>query len=116
MSKKTPEWLVVDADGATVTLTRPADLNGVKQNKVRLRTPVVADMRASKKQYPDDAEGQEIQLFSSLAECGFGDIERLPLKDYTRIQTGYFRLVTEGDEPGTAAAGQALADPGHPAV
>lgn len=105
MSKNTPQWMDADDDGATITLTRPADLNGVKQNKVRLRAPTIADLRAAKRKFPDDPEGQEIQLFASLAECSFEEIEVLRLKDYTRVQAGYFRLVAEGDDAGAAAAG-----------
>ena len=116
MSKNTPHWLAVDDDGATITLTHPTNLNGVKQNKVRLRAPTIADLRAAKRKFPDDSEGQEIQLFASLAECGFEEIELMRLKDYTRVQAGYFRLVAEGDNAGTAAAGKAPAGLGDSAV
>lgn len=107
MNKSTPEWLEVDNEGATVTLSRPAEMNGVKQNKLHLRLPTVADLRAAKKQHKDDDEAQEIFLFASLAQCGPGDIERLIVRDYTRVQTAYFRLNAEDGGPGNQAAGQA---------
>lgn len=109
MSMNTPEWLEIDSDGVTVTLSRPAEMNGVKQNKLRMRLPTVGDLRAARKQHKDDEEAQEISLFASLGQCGPGDIERLILKDYARVQQGYFRLNAEDSGSGTKEAGQAAA-------
>ena len=108
MSKKIPEWLSdITADSLTVKLARPTEINGIKQNRITLRVPTIGDVRAASKQNPDDKEGQEITLFASLAGCSPSDIERLTVKDYGRVQEGYFRLVADQDDTGgTEAAGQ----------
>ncbi|MFJ1244994.1 phage tail assembly protein [Bacillus amyloliquefaciens] len=36
-------------------------------------------------------------MFASLAEVGQKDLEGMTLKDYTRLQTAYFRLVQDDD-------------------
>ena len=38
-----------------------------------------------------------MNLFASLAEVGVKDLEGLTLKDYSRLQTGYFRLVQDDE-------------------
>lgn len=107
MSKKNPSWLTVGPDGAIITLSRQATLNGVKQNRITLRTPTIGDLRAASKHSKDDKEGQEIVLFASLAECAPADIEGLTVRDYNRAQEGYFRLIDDGDGDGVETAGQA---------
>lgn len=106
MSKKTPDWLSVGQENITIKLSRPTPMNGVKQDKLVLRVPTVGDLRSAAKQSKDDKEEQEIFLFASLAECAPSDIERLTIKDYGRVQEGYFRLVDDQDDAaGTEAAG-----------
>ena len=97
-SKKTPRWLTVSEDSASIKLSRPTELNGVKQNRIILRVPTIGDLRAAAKHAKDDKEAQEIFLFASLAECSPPDIERLSVKDYNRLQEGYFRLVADDDD------------------
>lgn len=107
-NKKIPRWLTVGADSATVKLSRPIDMNGVKQNQLTMRVPTVGDLRAAAKQNKDDKESQEITLFASLAGCAPADIERLSVADYGRVQEGYFRLIDDDDNgSGTEDAGQA---------
>ena len=108
MSKNLPDWLVISDTGAKITLSRPVEINGVKQGQLQLREPTVGDLRAAKKQGGDDNESQEIHLFASLAQCAPADIERLKMRDYARVQVGYFRLNAEDDGPGTQAAGEAV--------
>ena len=107
MSKKNPDWLIVGADSVVVKLSRHAEMNGVKQNQINLRVPTVGDLRAAAKQNKDDKEAQEITLFASLAGCAPADIERLTVKDYGRVQEGYFRLIADDYADGTEAAGEA---------
>lgn len=95
--EKTPAWLAVGADGATITLSRASSMNGIRQNKVTLRIPTVGDLRAAARHSKDDKEEQEIFLFASLAECAPADIEGLSMRDYNRVQDGYFRLIAEDD-------------------
>lgn len=93
--KKLPTWLAVTADNATITLSRAIELNGVRCDRLVLRTPTIGDMRHAARLHKDDKEAQEIQLFANLAECSPADIERLSMRDYGRVQEGYFRLVAD---------------------
>lgn len=93
---KTPIWMAIAADAVTVTLTRPTDANGVQVDKLRLRAPTVRDLRAAQATGGDD-EQRELNLFASLAEVGTKDLEGLTLKDYSRLQAGYFRLVQDDE-------------------
>ncbi|MCL2345567.1 MAG: phage tail assembly protein [Desulfobulbus sp.] len=110
MTKKTPDWLSIGPDAATVKLSRPTVLNGVKQDTLVLRTPTVGDLRAAAKRSKDDTEEQDIFLFAALAECAPGDIERLCVRDYNRVKESYFRLVSEDDGSGTEAGSPAAGD------
>ncbi|MNM82922.1 hypothetical protein D3C81_949650 [compost metagenome] len=96
-TKKTPAWLALSADRVTVTLSKPTELNSVKVDTVSLRSPTVRDIRAAQQGAGDDDEQRELNLFASLAEVGAKDLEGLALKDYTRLQTAYFRLVQDDD-------------------
>jgi hypothetical protein len=107
MSKKTPNWLTEGTENVSIQLSRPTEMNGIKQNRVTLRIPTVGDLRAAAKQANGNNEEQEIILFASLAECATSDIEKLSIKDYKRVQEGYFRLVTDSDGDGIEATGKA---------
>lgn len=95
-TKKTPSWLTVSADSATVQLTRTIEANGVQVDKLRLRAPTVRDIRNAQAGTDDD-EQRELGLFASLADVGVKDLEGMALKDYTRLQAGYFRLVQDDE-------------------
>lgn len=97
MSNKTPSWMAVADDAVTVTLTRPSEANGVTVGSLRLRAPTVRDVRSAQKTGDFDDEQRELNLFASLAEVGQKDLEALTLKDYTRLQAAYFRLVREDE-------------------
>lgn len=94
---KTPSWLEVRADGVTVTLSKPAQANGVQVDKLQMRAPTVRDIRAAQTTAGSDDEQREMNLFASLAEVGQQDLEGLTLKDYSRLQAGYFRLVQDDE-------------------
>jgi hypothetical protein len=95
MSKPLPKYIKLEADSVTVTLTKPAELNSVTQDQITLRAPTVRDIRNSTQASGGDDEQRELNLFASLAEVGVKDLEGLTYKDYTRLQSGYFRLVQE---------------------
>lgn len=98
MSKPIPEYIALADDSVTVTLTKPTEANGIKVDRLRLRAPTVRDIRnAQGIAGSDDEEQRELTLFSNLAEVTVKDLENMTLKDYTRLQTGYFRLVREND-------------------
>lgn len=94
---KTPAWLALSAERVTVTLSRPTELNGVQADKISLRSPTVRDIRTAQQTGGADDEQRELNLFASLAEVSAKDLEGMALKDYSRLQTGYFRLVQEDD-------------------
>ncbi|WP_085590895.1 phage tail assembly protein [Pseudomonas sp. B14(2017)] len=96
-TKKTPAWLAISADRVTVTLSKPTELNSVFVDAISLRSPTVRDIRAAQRGAGDDDEQRELNLFASLAEVSAKDLEGMALKDYTRLQTAYFRLVQDDD-------------------
>lgn len=90
-----PGWLTVDAERVIVRLSRPSEANGVQVDSLSLRAPTVRDIcNATVGGAGDDAQS-ELNLFASLAEVGVKDLEGLALKDYSRLQTGYFHLVQD---------------------
>ncbi|MFT2186370.1 phage tail assembly protein [Pseudomonas putida] len=97
MNKPLPKYLELTADRVTVTLSKPAQLNGIVSDKISLRAPTVRDMRAAQATGGADDEQRELNLFASLAEVGVKDLETLTVKDYTRLQNGYFRLVQDDE-------------------
>ena len=97
MAKPVPKYLKLDSDRVTVTLSTPAEINGVKQDTVSLRAPTVRDMRISTQTSDGDDEQRELNLFASLSEIGVKDLEGLTYKDYNRISSGYTFLVREGE-------------------
>lgn len=97
MSKKIPSWMAVAGDSVTVNLTRPSEANGVRVDKLSLRAPTVRDMRTAQQTGGEDDEQREMNLFASLAGVSTKDLEGLTLKDYTRLQAGYFRLVQDDE-------------------
>jgi len=94
-AKNLPQWLTLSADHVTVRLSRPSEANGVQIDTLSLRAPTVRDIRAAQAGGASDDEQRELNLFASLAEVGVKDLEGLALKDYNRLQTGYFRLVQD---------------------
>jgi hypothetical protein len=97
-TKTLPSWLELTDEGANITLRKASEINQVKVQRVSLRAPTVAELRAATLQAAGDAEKREVILFASLADAGTKDMEALTIVDYNRIQAGYFRLV-EDDEP-----------------
>ena len=97
MAKPLPKFIKLEADRVTVTLTSPAQLNGVQQDTITLRAPTVRDIRNSTQTSDGDDEQRELNLFASLAEVGVKDLEGLTYKDYNRISVGYTFLVREDE-------------------
>ena len=95
--KKIPAWMVLSAESVAVTLTKPVEMNSVVSDKVVLRAPTVRDVRAANAAAGGDDEQRELMLFASLAEVGAKDLEGMTLKDYQRLQAGYFRLVQDDE-------------------
>lgn len=96
-AKMIPQWLTVDAERVTVRLSRPSEANGVQVDSLSLRAPTVRDIRNAQAGAVSDDEQRELNLFASLAQVGVKDLEGLALKDYSRLQAGYFRLVQDDE-------------------
>ncbi|HGY9627640.1 phage tail assembly protein [Pseudomonas juntendi] len=96
-AKKLPQWLALDPDRVTVRLSRPSEANGMQVDSLSLRAPTVRDIRNAQAGGANDDEQRELNLFASLAEVGVRDLEGLTLKDYSRLQAGYFRLVQDDE-------------------
>ncbi|WP_375592170.1 phage tail assembly protein [Chitiniphilus eburneus] len=109
--KTLPTWLTLSADAATIQLARAATMNGVRVDRITLRYPTVGDVRAAEKQSPSDQAERELILFANLAGVGPRDLEGLSMRDYRRVQEGYFRLDAADDDqypavaPGLPSAG-----------
>lgn len=93
--KKLPAWLKLTPEHATITLSRPSQVNGVMVDTLTLRSPTVREVRAADRASGDDEEQRELMLFAGLCEAGQQDLEGLKLVDYHRLQAGYFRLVQD---------------------
>ncbi len=96
-AKQPPQWLTLDSERVTVRLSRPSEANGVQVDSLTLRAPTVRDIRNAQAGGGTDDEQRELNLFASLAEVGIKDLEGLALKDYSRLQSGYFRLVQDDE-------------------
>lgn len=97
MSKPVPKYLKLTAENVTITLTKPAEMNGIKLDTITLRAPTVRDIRVSTQTGGDDDEQRELNLFASLAEVSVKDLEGLTYKDYNRVAAGYSFLVREDE-------------------
>ncbi|GLO23560.1 phage tail assembly protein [Pseudomonas putida] len=95
MAKPLPKYLELTAENVTITLTKPVELNGVKQDKITLRAPTVRDIRNSTRTSDGDDEQRELNLFASLAEVHVKELEGLAYKDYNRVAAGYTFLVRD---------------------
>lgn len=92
-----PKWMAVTDAGVTITLSTPSELNGLKLDKISMRSPTVREVRACQQAHPNDELAVDAMLFASLAEIGEKDLMGLTLKDYERVKSGYFRMVDEDE-------------------
>lgn len=97
--KLIPSWLTFGSDSATITLTRPSDVNGLKVDQLTLRAPTLREVRASDAIGGADPVLCEVTLFASLADAGSKDIDGLKLTDYARVQTAYSQLLLDAGLP-----------------
>ncbi|MCF9017335.1 phage tail assembly protein [Pseudomonas syringae] len=92
-----PKWMTLTAENVSVKLTKPAEVNSVQVDTITMRAPTVRDVRTAQAASNGDEEQRELNLFATLAQMGVGDLEGLSLKDYSRLQAGYFRLVRDDE-------------------
>nr|WP_306456656.1 phage tail assembly protein [Pseudomonas alliivorans] len=89
--------MTLAAESVSVKLSRPAEVNSIQVDSITMRAPTVRDLRIAQAAANGDDEQRELNLFASLAEVGVRDLEGLFLKDYNRLQAGYFRLVRDDE-------------------
>ncbi len=92
-----PSWMTLTAESVSVKLSKPAEVNSVQVDTITMRAPTVRDVRTAQAAASGDDEQRELNLFASLAQMGVRDLEGLSLKDYSRLQAGYFRLVRDDE-------------------
>lgn len=90
MSKQ--EWLSEGEGFTDVTLSRPLEIAGAPVTSLRMREPTVADQMASDAVKGGDA-AKELSQFANLLELTPDDLQRLPLKDYARLQAAYRNFI-----------------------
>lgn len=90
---KKPEFLKYNEDGSVdITLSKPADVAGVKTTTVRMREPLVEDQEVAAERSGSDA-AREIATFADLCGLAPDDIRKMPLRDYKRFQTAYLSFI-----------------------
>lgn len=96
-SKKTPKWLAVSDEGAQVNMVGVVEIGGVKLDKLTMRTPTVRDLRAATATAKGDYEQVEVNMLCSLLMATEQEIAALSMRNYNRLQAGYFRMVEEDE-------------------
>lgn len=96
-NKPAPSWMVVTDTDVTVTMKGAVEIGGVKTDKLTMRAPTIKDVRAAKAGAKDDYEQMELSLFCSLLQATEAEVLTLGVKNYNRLQAGYFRLVEEDE-------------------
>jgi hypothetical protein len=97
LNKPLPSWLALTDEGVTVTLAYKANIGGVVVDKLTMRAPSVKDMEAAKAASGGEMDKLEKNLFCSLLAASDAELTALKIKDYNRLQAGYFRLVEDDD-------------------
>lgn len=98
-SAKTPvqSWLEVNDDSVVVTLKGAVEIAGVKVEKLTMRAPTVRDQRAATATAKGDYEQIEVNMLCSLLTATEQELSSLSVRNYNRLQAGYFRLVEEDE-------------------
>lgn len=87
-TKKTPDFIKLGDGTAQVTLSRPLDIDGAKVNVLTMREPIVSDQLAAQA-ISGESSKQEISLMANLCSVTPDDIQKLPLRDYARMQVAF---------------------------
>ncbi|MDT9105755.1 phage tail assembly protein, partial [Escherichia coli] len=83
------DWLNINDDGsATITLSRPLEVNGARLATLTMREPTVDDQLVTSDMKGSEAV-KEVSFFANLCEVEPAAIRRLPIRDYVRLQAAY---------------------------
>jgi hypothetical protein len=72
----------------TIKLDNPITVHGATVSEIKMRMPLVRDMRRAKKG-AEDAADQEVRLFADLCELSPEDIDALSVRDYGKLQEAF---------------------------
>lgn len=90
---KNPEWLKHNDDGSVdITLSKPANIEGVKTTAVRMREPTVGDQEVASERSGSDAS-REIAAIADLCGLAPDDIRKMTARDWKRMQTAYLSFI-----------------------
>jgi len=82
------KWIKYEADGAAVvTLSKQAEMAGMKVGFLRMREPLVEDQLAVDDIQKDATK--ELTLYANLCMVTPGDLQKLPMRDYKRLQAAF---------------------------
>lgn len=90
--KKIPDWLKEGEGFTDITLSRPLDVAGSKLATVRMREPLVRDQAVMSKMEGDNSD-KEITMFANLCGLVPADLDAMPMRDYSRLQTAYLAFI-----------------------
>ncbi|CAH0177637.1 hypothetical protein SRABI123_01357 [Pseudomonas sp. Bi123] len=96
-NKVVPSWLKVSDDSVIVTMKGAVNIGGLLVDKLTMRAPTVRDQRAATATANNDYEQIEINMLCSLLTATEPEIAALSVRNYNRLQAGYFRLVEEDE-------------------
>lgn len=71
-----------------ISLSKPLDIDGAKVSELTMREPTVGDQLAAS-EAGGSAAVQEINLIANLCQVSPGDIKKLPLRDYKKVQDAF---------------------------
>lgn len=78
----------IHPDFVDVALSRPIDIDGVAVAAVRMREPTIDDQLAVNEMKVSEPR-KEIALIANLCSLSPADVQRLPLRDYKRLQEAF---------------------------
>lgn len=85
--QETPEYIKLSDSKAQITLSRPLEIDGAKVSVLTMREPTVDDQLAAEK-LGSGGEADKIYM-ANLCQVTPGDIGRLPLRDFKRLQVAF---------------------------
>jgi len=93
MSGENKPWLKFYDDGTVdITLSRELEVNGAKLSVLTMREPTVSDQLAASEVKGSEAV-KEISFFANLCTIAPTDLQRLPVRDYARLQAAFAAFI-----------------------
>lgn len=80
-------------DKKEIKLSRPIQISGANVTTLTMREPLVQDQLTIGEIAGSDAR-KELALFANLCGVAPGDLERLPMRDYGKLQDAYKSFIS----------------------